>query len=179
MFKHLLIPLDGSELAEAVLPAAGDLAARAGARVTLLHVIERKAPESVHGQHHLRDASEAEEYLREAARHFPAGVEVNRHVHVREVRDVAHSLADHADELGPDLVVMCSHGEGRLRDWLSGTFRNRSCTRAWRRCFCFGKAPAGRWRFRSGGCWRRWTARRSTSRDSRPPNLWPGCAGRR
>jgi len=120
MFKHLLIPLDGSELAEAVLPAAGDLAARAGARVTLLHVIERKAPESIHGQHHLREVEEAEEYLREAARRFPAGVEVNRHVHAREVRDVAHSLVDHADEMGPDLVVMCSHGEGRPRDWLTG-----------------------------------------------------------
>lgn len=44
MFKHILIPLDGSLLAEAVLPAGAYLAGVCGSAVTLLHVIERDAP---------------------------------------------------------------------------------------------------------------------------------------
>ena len=44
MFKHLLVPLDGSRMAEAVLPAAISLAGEKKARLTLLHVIERGAP---------------------------------------------------------------------------------------------------------------------------------------
>ena len=43
MFKHLLVPLDGSHMAEASLPAAVSLAKTMGARVTLFHVIERGA----------------------------------------------------------------------------------------------------------------------------------------
>ena len=42
MFKHLLVPLDGSRLAEAALPAAASLSERLDARVTLVHVIERR-----------------------------------------------------------------------------------------------------------------------------------------
>ena len=39
--KHLLVPLDGSQLAEAALPAARLLAEKLPAMVTLLHVIEQ------------------------------------------------------------------------------------------------------------------------------------------
>ncbi len=44
MFKHLLVPLDGSHLAETALPAAAYLAQTLGASVTLVHIIERHAP---------------------------------------------------------------------------------------------------------------------------------------
>jgi nucleotide-binding universal stress UspA family protein len=39
MFKHLLVPLDGSQLAESVLPSVVYLSRATGATVTLLHVI--------------------------------------------------------------------------------------------------------------------------------------------
>jgi len=41
MFEHILIPLDGSRLAESVLPHAVALAQAFGARVTLLQALER------------------------------------------------------------------------------------------------------------------------------------------
>jgi nucleotide-binding universal stress UspA family protein len=47
MFKHILIPLDGSELAETAIPVAAYLAEKLKARVTLLHVIEKNAPQTV------------------------------------------------------------------------------------------------------------------------------------
>ena len=39
MFDHILVPLDGSEVAASILPFVGDLAKRLGARVTLLTVL--------------------------------------------------------------------------------------------------------------------------------------------
>ena len=41
MFEHILIPLDGSRLAECVLPHGVALAQAFGARVTLLQALER------------------------------------------------------------------------------------------------------------------------------------------
>ena len=122
MFEHLLVPLDGSRLAEAALPAAALLSKRLGSSVTLFHVIERDAPQQVHGERHLSEPTEAKAYLDEvASRAFPAGTHVEQHVHTTEVANVAHSIVEHTGELAPDLIVMCTHGQGGLRTWLLGS----------------------------------------------------------
>ncbi len=121
MFKHLLVPLDGSRMSEASLPAAVSLSRTLGAAITLFHVIERGAPQDIHGERHLTSPDEARDYLDEvAARAIPADISVERHVHSSEVDDVARSIAEHVGELGPDLIVMCTHGSGGLRGWLFG-----------------------------------------------------------
>jgi nucleotide-binding universal stress UspA family protein len=122
MFKHLLIPLDGSWLAEAALPAAAYLAQTLGAWVTLVHVVEQDAPQEIHGERHLSTPDEASTYLCEvASRAFPPGLRVEQHVHTAQVSDVARGIVEHGDELGPDLIVMCTHGQGGLRTWLFGS----------------------------------------------------------
>ena len=122
MFKHILVPLDGSHLAEAALPAAAYLAQKLQVPITLAHVIERDAPSKIHGEPHLANETEACAYLdRVAARAFPTELRVKCHVHTSAVSDVARSLVDHAGEFGADLIVMCTHGRGGLRDWLTGT----------------------------------------------------------
>jgi nucleotide-binding universal stress UspA family protein len=113
MFKHILVPIDGSLMAEAALPAAVFLAEKLRARVTLMHVVEKNAPDAVHGQLHLKHAEDAELYLQQIAeRYFPKEIRVDCHVHTNEVDDVAGSIVAHADELAHDLVIMCSHGRG-------------------------------------------------------------------
>jgi nucleotide-binding universal stress UspA family protein len=122
MFRHVLVPLDGSHLAEAALPVASTIASRLGASVTLIHVIERRPPETIHSDRHLRTVDEATAYLAETARvSFPRELRVETHVHTAEVSDVARSIVEHADELDPDLVVMCTHGRGGPRDLVFGT----------------------------------------------------------
>jgi nucleotide-binding universal stress UspA family protein len=121
MFKHILIPLDGSRLAEASIPPAAYLARVLGARITLFHVIERGAPQEVHGERHLRGFDEACDYLGETAgRTLPADLPVERHVHGAEVDVVARSIVEHAWELGADLIVMSTHGRGGLRGFVFG-----------------------------------------------------------
>ena len=89
MFRHFLIPLDGSKMAEAALPAAAFLAEKFASHVTLMHVVERNAPNAIHGQSHLKNAREADIYLRELSqRAFPKGIVVDCHVHESEVDNV-------------------------------------------------------------------------------------------
>ena len=122
MFKHLLVPLDGSKLSESALPAAAHLAQVFGSSVTLIHIIEKDAPSEVHKDRHLTDPEDAQAYLKEVAgRIFSPSTQVVWHVHVEEVKDVAGSIVQHTQELGQDLVVMCTHGRGGVRDWLMGS----------------------------------------------------------
>lgn len=122
--KHevtLLAPLDGSNLAESALPAVVALARRLPARATLLHAIERNAPESVHGERHLRDAAEAERYLAEVADRLAAqGITADWHVHVVPVGDIARSIAAHANEQPAALIVLSTHDATDPRSWLIG-----------------------------------------------------------
>ncbi|MCC6628523.1 MAG: universal stress protein [Chloroflexi bacterium] len=122
MYRSLLVPLDGSRLAEAVLPVVAGLARTLAARLTLLHIIERGAPAMVHGERHLRDVTEASRYLEGVAGGLAAlGVPASIHCHEAAVADVALSIAAHVAEIGADLVAICTHGSGGLRATLSGT----------------------------------------------------------
>jgi nucleotide-binding universal stress UspA family protein len=129
MFKHLLVPLDGSSLAESALPVAAFLAEKIAAKVTLLHVVEKDAPHEVHGQHHLRSPGEAIAYLNKVSeRWFPKGVGVDCHVHTAETTNVAESINAHRNELGHDLIVMCTHGRGRALHLILGSMAQKIIT---------------------------------------------------
>ncbi len=111
MFKHILIPLDGSQLAEASLSAAAYLSKHGASEVTLVHIIEGRAPSEIHGERHLTTKEEADDYLRSTAeRFFGSEIKVNYHVHDIPVSGVARSIADHQEEFDHDLIVMCTHG---------------------------------------------------------------------
>jgi nucleotide-binding universal stress UspA family protein len=125
-FARILVPLDGSRLAEAVMPAACSLAKRVGGTLLLLHVLEHEPPEAVHGEPHLCDAQDAFAYLeRQAAELRANGVAVESHVHERRVDDVAPAVDVHAHEFGADLIAMCAHGRSNLRTRLIGSIAER------------------------------------------------------
>lgn len=122
MFKHILVPLDGSPLAEAALSAARYLAEQFNARLTLFHVVEEDAPEQVHGQPHLTGSAQAQAYLEGIRQGTLAGLQQTEcHVHETATAQVVESIINHAEELGHDLVVMCSHGKGRSLHLLLGS----------------------------------------------------------
>ena len=122
IIKRLLVPLDGSSLAESVLPLAAHLAKKINISVTLIHIIEKDAPEKIHGQDHLTLPRQAEKYLEKvAALDIFKGISVDFHVHDDSVKDVPQSIADHSKELNQDLVVMCTHGSSGLHGMLFGS----------------------------------------------------------
>lgn len=130
MFRHILVPLDGSRLAESALDTAGWLAGKLGAQLTLIHLIEKNAPSKVHrSERHLVTREEATVYLDEVSRSPGlAGLSVTTHVHEVEVSDVARSIFEHSAELAPDLIVMCAHGKGGMRRLLFGVIAQQVIT---------------------------------------------------
>jgi len=122
VFNRLLVPLDGSRLAESVLPMVQRIALACSASVTLMHIRESNPPETIHGEHHLSDPAEAEAYLKRIATSLrEKGIPTEWHVHEALEGDVAASVLQHADEFQPDLLALCTHGSGGFRDLLYGS----------------------------------------------------------
>lgn len=118
--RNILVPLDGSALAEASLAPVRALARATGATVTLLHVLENDAPESIHGEPHLGEEGEAALYLADVARRWDGATSFLEHVHLNPEHDIAASIAQHAAELDADLIAITTHGGGGLRGLFFG-----------------------------------------------------------
>lgn len=118
--RNILVPLDGSALAESSLPPVLTLARVTGATVTLLHVLEHDAPESVHGELHLSEEDESSAYLADVARRWDGSTIFAQHVHPNPEHDIAASIAQHASELDADLIAITTHGGGGIRGFVFG-----------------------------------------------------------
>lgn len=118
--KSILVPLDGSQLSETVLPMAVLIAKQNHAKLILFHVIEQNPPERVHGERHLTDNHEASNYLVQVSQSLASDIEIERHVHTNIEKDVAESIVAHSQELKVDLIAMCAHGQSGLQKRIFG-----------------------------------------------------------
>lgn len=119
--RRLLVPLDGSALAQTVIPAVASFARAFDAEAILIHVLERHPAETVHGEKHLTDSPDAAKYLEGVASELiAAGVKVETHVHETREGDIPLSIVQHAEEYSPDLIVLCAHGKHGLKSFVSG-----------------------------------------------------------
>jgi len=109
--RNILIPLDGSALAEQVLGPALDLARLVEARCVLLRVVEPRS--SPHNGTPDGSRKEAAAYLeRVAARMREQGVSAQARVVV--ARHVAEAILEEAAAQGSDLIALATHGRGGL-----------------------------------------------------------------
>ncbi len=118
MIKRILVPLDGSELAEEALNVAGELAQGLSGEVILLRVVPPPVPGRFYAPHmpdELQEAQvrEAEAYMEEARHKLAQGIKIDAHVLSGEV---AATLIEFAASKDYDLIVMSSHGLGG-RGW--------------------------------------------------------------
>lgn len=144
MFRRLLVPLDGSRLAESALPAVVALATNLGARVTLFHAVERTAPPTVHGDRHLTALEEAEAYLTGAAS-WLAERGVGAEIRVdSEAGDVAARIAAGIAAVDAGLVVLCTHGGSGLRGLIFGRVAQQVLQRGHVPVLLVQPTPAGR-----------------------------------
>jgi nucleotide-binding universal stress UspA family protein len=120
---NILIPLDGSPLAEQVLRPAVDLACPMQARCTLLRVVEPHSAKD-QGANGLPEKAEAEIYVRRvAARLRGHGL----HVRTRlvAVRHVAEAILEEAEVQGSNLIALATHGRGGLQRLLLGSVADK------------------------------------------------------
>jgi nucleotide-binding universal stress UspA family protein len=119
MFHHLLLPLDGSSLAECALPHTVAFAHAFNMKVTLLRVLAAPPPGIAVDMFTWQlQKAEAEAYLdRMATRLQAAGVAAEREVVEGKP---ANAIIECARRHQVDLVVLCSHGASGLADWQIG-----------------------------------------------------------
>lgn len=130
MFGQILVPLDGSELAERALPCAERLAQAGGGRIHLVRVRDLLAqaawapiPAYVPDDLCVREGQEVQAYLAsQRARAAAGGLAVQT---AALNGNVAATLLDYEREAGIDLVVMCSHGRSGLARFALGSVAER------------------------------------------------------
>jgi nucleotide-binding universal stress UspA family protein len=120
MYKSILVPLDGSKLAEAILPEIEKVAASMKARLILLrvcraHVFPGKDPTKAE----VEVIREAEKYLNDIAQRLTTKG-FNAEIHVR-YGDVADEILSHSKRNEIDLISMSTHGRTGLGRWLLGS----------------------------------------------------------
>lgn len=125
VLRSILIPLDGSDLSEAILAPAADLALAFGARVTLLQVVSSRFPSSsglvpALPSHWTEALQAGEDYLEKVARRLRTrGIRVEPMVmaHPRP----SQAIRDVADEIHADLIAMATHGYTGMKRALFGS----------------------------------------------------------
>lgn len=125
--EEVIVPLDGSELAEAVLPYVEALALKCGMRVVLVRAYQISVtfmgdmPDAYVGLEGVEDdmRSEATRYLNEVAERLKSkGIEVTISIlngHPSQV------LGEFAEEQANSMIAMCSHGRSGFSRWVLGS----------------------------------------------------------
>ena len=127
--KTIIVPLDGSKLAEAALPVATNTAAKLGAEIFLLRVYSNPyIPFAGGAGAYAVNVDELLTSVREEGRSYleekmaevrrQGGEEVSYLLEEGIAPDTIVSVATHTPE---SLVVMCSHGRSGVKRWALGS----------------------------------------------------------
>lgn len=129
MYRRILVPLDGSKVAEGVLPHARALAFAEGAELVLLRVAANPVLEFT-----FSDPSVAQSVLEDLetqSKKYMAGIEESLKQDgflvstlIREGA-VADSILRTAEEIGADVIAMSTHGRTGAARWLLGSVADR------------------------------------------------------
>ncbi|GLU31656.1 universal stress protein [Trinickia caryophylli] len=134
MFKHILVPTDGSELSKKAIDGAIDLARSVGARVTAYACLPQypyspfsevvvEAPEDFQARSEREARSHLDE-VEQAAR--LAGVDCSSRTSVHPSPYLG--IIEAAEEGGCDVILMASHGRRGLGSLLLGSETQRVLT---------------------------------------------------
>ncbi|HZS92289.1 MAG TPA: universal stress protein [Chloroflexota bacterium] len=134
MFQRIMVPLDGSELAERALPLAGQMAKAMGATIYLVRAVEAPAmwlaapaavyvPPTVYDDLLKNETEEAVSYLNRVREQLESS---GLHVRADQCEgNPAVALLDYESAVNADLVVMCSHGRSGLSRFALGSVADR------------------------------------------------------
>ena len=134
MYKKILVPLDGSELAERALLEAEQLARMFGSEIILFEVVPFMP---IYGSPELVTPLIVDEKQRESVEAYLAKLAgelkqkgFNVSTMVKTGQQVALEIIDFAKERGVDLIAMCTHGRSGITRWVLGSVTLKVLTRA-------------------------------------------------
>jgi nucleotide-binding universal stress UspA family protein len=125
MFNTIAVALDGSKLAASCIPFVTKLAERDSAKVVIVHVEERVAGK---GGVVPLDATEPElraALARKAQEMTDAGIATSVETDVVVLGGPAKPIADIADKVGADLIVVGSRGHSAVAGLFLGSVTER------------------------------------------------------
>jgi nucleotide-binding universal stress UspA family protein len=131
MFKHILVPLDGSPRAEQVLPLAARLARAAGGSLLLLQVVDSLNTAGLHSVGAAAFLHKVLEKERAGAATYLAGIAASselQHIPTRIAvlsGQPAARILEVAQQQSSDLVVLGSHGYTGLKRWALGSIAQK------------------------------------------------------
>ena len=119
MLEHILLPLDGSSLAERVLPHALALSEAFQSKLTLLRVVYQEKEADQHGLVNPMDwqmrKSEAEAYLKSVQNQLRE-VDVESEIKIMEGKP-AQQIIGFAQDENVDMIILSSHGSSGISAW--------------------------------------------------------------
>jgi len=121
VFERILIPLDGSARAEAVLAQVGRILKRRDSEILLLRAVDVPVAMDSGRQIDLldREREQAQKYIHELVRRF---AEVGAKVHGRVVEGLpSRVIHETAQNEGSTLLAMSTHGRSGLSRWFMGS----------------------------------------------------------
>jgi nucleotide-binding universal stress UspA family protein len=121
MYDTILVPLDGSELAKAILPHVKAVAAGHQAEVILLEVLPATG---VVADVAAEERQEAEDHLKAVEQELLDGGVKARHT-IRHGSDAAAEIVDYADVNDINLIAMSTHGRSGVGRWVWGSVASR------------------------------------------------------
>jgi len=134
MYKKILVPLDGSDLATKALDQTEKLAKTFGAEIILFQVVPFLP---IYGSPELVTPLIVDEKQKESAERYLTNLaeELKKRGHkvtaiVKTGQQVAVEIIDFAKEAGADLIVMCTHGRSGISRWVLGSVALKILTRA-------------------------------------------------
>jgi nucleotide-binding universal stress UspA family protein len=129
MYKKILVPLDGSPLAEGVLPHALALANAEGAEIVILRVAADPAAEFAFSDPSLASdmvkdlEADTTKYMSEITSKLKSqGAKISA---ITREGAIAETILAVADEVGADVIAMSTHGRSGMRRWLMGSIADR------------------------------------------------------
>jgi len=134
MYQKILVPLDGSELAECVLPHLESIAKGCKAKnIIFLRVVEPLPTTRKYGEYAFNDmdikrldaehVNAAKEYLTNVISRFEfKGANVKSEVFIGKAADI---IADYVTENDVDLITIATHGRSGVSRWLWGSVADR------------------------------------------------------
>ncbi len=136
MYKHILVPVDGSDTAQQAVHSAAAIAKAFGSQVTALYVIDPfpfsgLGSDFAYGQAEYQNAARAEAKTstqQAQAVLGKAGVRCN--ITVAEAHSAWRGILDTAGHVGADLIVMGSHGRSGLEKVVLGSVAQRVLSHA-------------------------------------------------
>ena len=129
MYKKILVPLDGSEVAEAVLPHVERLAKDNDAEIVLLRVAVNPAFEFALSDPAI--AAKVVSDLEEESKQYMSAMEARLKGQGFKVTSdiveggVANAILREAEERGVDLIAMSTHGRSGVARWLIGSVADK------------------------------------------------------